>query len=266
MNWSALDATILGPALAAGLLVVATHVPLGRAVLNRGIIFIDLAIAQIAGLGVIAANVFGWGTDGWIIQIAAICSAMAGAVLLHWTDKKFPEVQEALIGVVFVLAATLSLLLLTNNPHGGDQLKELLVGQILWVSYDQLLPVAFIYAGVLGAWFRFDVPNAHRLPFYLLFAITVTASVQLVGVYLVFASLIIPSLAAKPFLTRSRLWLAYLVGILGYVFGLIASALWDLPSGAVIVWSLAIVGALVALRSHWMVQNRFQEVTQEPHQ
>lgn len=263
MNWSALDLTILGPALAAGLLVVSTHIPLGRAVLNRGIIFIDLAIAQIAGVGVIAAHVFGWGSEGWIIQVAAISSAMAGAVLLHWTDKAFSEVQEALIGVVFVLAATLSLLLLANNPHGGDQLKELLVGQILWVSYDQLLPIALVYAGVLGAWFWFDVPNVHRLLFYLLFAVTVTASVQLVGIYLVFATLIIPSLAARPFASRSRLWVSYGVGILGYVIGLIASALWDLPSGAIIVWSLAITGLLVASHTHWRGLNATGERRQQ---
>ncbi|NCT48618.1 MAG: metal ABC transporter permease, partial [Paraglaciecola sp.] len=127
MNWQALDVSIIGPALLAGLLVIATHVPLGRAVLNRGIIFIDLAIAQIAGLGVIAANVFGWETDGWQIQVAAVSAAMLGAVMLHWTEKRFEKIQEALIGVVFVLAATLGLLLLANNPHGGEQLKDLLV-------------------------------------------------------------------------------------------------------------------------------------------
>lgn len=257
MNWSALDLTILGPALAAGLLVVATHVPLGRAVLSRGIIFIDLAIAQIAGVGVIAANVFGWETEGWMTQAAAVTAAMIGALLLHWTEKKFPDVQEALIGVVFALAATLSLLLLANNPHGGEQLKDLLVGQILWVSYDQLFPIAAVYAAVLGIWFWFDVANLHRLLFYLLFAVTVTASVQLVGVYLVFATLIIPSLAVKALQASSGLWLAYLVGAFGYVLGLAVSALWDLPSGAVIVWALAVIGVLLAICSQWLALEKF---------
>ncbi|WKE65856.1 metal ABC transporter permease [Gallaecimonas kandeliae] len=242
MNWAALDLSILGPALVAGLLVVATHVPLGRSVLSRGIIFIDLAIAQIAGLGVIAANVFGWETDGWMIQVAAVSAAMLGALFLHWTEKRFPEIQEALIGVVFALGATMGLLLLANNPHGGEELKDLLVGQILWVSFSQLIPVAVLYALVLVIWFRFDVPKAHRLLFYLLFAVTVTASVQLVGVYLVFASLIIPALGARNYKARPGLAVAYLLGAAGYVLGLVASALFDLPSGAVIVWTLAVMG------------------------
>ncbi len=246
MNWNALDFSILGPALLAGLLVISTHVPLGRAVLSRGIIFIDLAIAQIAGLGVIAADAFGWEAEGWMVQIAAVTAAMLGAVLLHWTEKRYPDIQEAIIGVIFVLAATLGLLLLTNNPHGGEQLKELLVGQILWVSYQQLLPIALLYSGILAIWFIWDVPKLHRLTFYLLFAVTVTASVQLVGVYLVFASLIIPALAARQRERRHQLLNGYVIGVAGFALGLVISALWDLPSGAVIVWSLAVLGILGA--------------------
>lgn len=254
MNWLAVDLSIIGPALLAGLLVISTHVPLGRAVLNRGIIFIDLAIAQIAGLGVIAANVFGWETDGWMIQAAAVSAAMLGAVLLHWTESRFDQMQEALIGVVFVLAATLGLLLLANDPHGGEQLRDLLVGQILWVSYAQLWPIAVLYALVLAVWFLLDVSKSHRLMFYLLFAVTVTASVQLVGVYLVFASLIVPALAARFYTDNKRLLVAYIIGALGFVAGLLGSALWDLPSGALIVWSLAVVGTLAAWLSHFLAK------------
>lgn len=259
MNWMAVDLSIIGPALVAGFLVIATHVPLGRAVLNRGIIFIDLAIAQIAGLGVIAANVFGWETNGWMIQASAVSAAMLGAILLHWTEKRFPQIQEALIGVVFVLAATLGLLLLTNNPHGGEQLKDLLVGQILWVSYAQLWPVAILYAIVLSVWFLLDVSKSRSLVFYLLFAITVTASVQLVGVYLVFASLIVPALAARFYAEHRRLLVAYIIGIVGFVIGLLGSALWDLPSGALIVWSLAVVGILGGWLSRF---SRSEEVSE----
>jgi zinc/manganese transport system permease protein len=246
MNWLALDLSFIGPALAAGLLIIATHVPMGRAVLNRGIIFIDLAIAQIAGLGVIAANVFGWETDGWMIQITAVSAAMLGAILLHWTERRFAHMQEAIIGVVFVLAATLGLLLLANNPHGGEQLRDLLVGQILWVSYAQLWPIAILYAGVLSVWFLLDINKSHRLMFYLLFALTVTASVQLVGVYLVFASLIIPALAGRAYPEKQRLLVAYILSIFGFLLGLVSSAIWDLPSGALIVWSLAVAGIVAA--------------------
>jgi zinc/manganese transport system permease protein len=246
MNWFALDLSIIGPAFVAGLLVIATHVPLGRAVLNRGIIFIDLAIAQIAGLGVIIASVFGWETHGWMIQATAVSAALLGAIILHWTERYFAQMQEAIIGVVFVLAATLGLLLLANNPHGGEQLKDLLVGQILWVSYAQLWPVGILYALVLAVWFIFDVNKHQGLMFYLLFAVTVTASVQLIGVYLVFASLIIPALASRAYPEKRRLLVAYILSVLGFVLGLVSSALWDLPSGAVIVWSLAVTGIVIA--------------------
>ena len=126
MNLSGLEASILLPAFLAGLLVVATHVPLGQEVLRRGIIFIDLAIAQIAGMGVVAAHSMGWDPHGLEVQGAALGSALLGAVLLSWTERRWQKTQEALIGVVFVLSATASLLLLANNPHGGEHLKELI--------------------------------------------------------------------------------------------------------------------------------------------
>ena len=100
MNWDALDPSILGPALVAGLLVLSTHVPLGREVLARGIIFIDLALAQIAGLGVVAAAVLGWETHGWGAQIAAATAALVGAMLLYQCERLVPQHQEAFIGSV----------------------------------------------------------------------------------------------------------------------------------------------------------------------
>src|SRR5438552_15236733 len=120
MNPGALDWTILWPACAAGLLVTATHVPLGMQVLQRGIVFIDLAIAQIAGLGVVVADGLGLEPQGWAVQACALVAALAGALLLAWTEKRWPEVQEAMIGVTFILAASVALLLLASNPHGGE--------------------------------------------------------------------------------------------------------------------------------------------------
>ena len=150
---NASELSIIGPAILASLLVLSTHVPLGTEVLRRGIIFIDLAIAQVAGLGVIAADSMGWEAEGIMVQIAAVSAALIAAYVLHWTDKRWPQIQEALIGVAFVLAATAGILLLAGNPHGGEHLKELLVGQILWVNYDQLLPTSIVSALVLLAWY-----------------------------------------------------------------------------------------------------------------
>lgn len=248
MNLEGLDLAILGPAFCAGLLVLLTHVPLGQQVLARGIVFIDLAIAQIAGLGVIAADAMGWAPQGIAVQIAAVTAALLGALLFTYTEKRWPEIQEALIGVLFVLAACAGMLLLANDPHGGEQLKELLVGQILWVSYGQLLPVAVLTAVVLVLWFGFRA-RLGSIGFYTLFALVVTASVQLVGVYLVFASLIIPALASRFHAARRQLIAGYGVGVLGYAIGLVLSALFDLPSGAVVVCTLALCGMLLAWRA-----------------
>lgn len=240
--WEGIDIAILGPAFVAGLLVLASHVPLGQEVLKRGIIFIDLAIAQIAGLGVILASRLGFETHGWEVQLIAIGSALLGAWGLSLLEKHHAQIQEALIGVSFILAATGGILLLANNPHGGEQLKELLVGQILWTTWAQLIPTALITGFILLLWF--GLRRRGRVGFYLLFALAVTSSVQLVGVYLVFASLIIPALGSRDYRGGKSLLVAYAIGGLGYALGLTVSSVLDLPSGAVIVWSIATVALL----------------------
>jgi zinc/manganese transport system permease protein len=237
---AALDWSILGPALVAGLLVTATHVPLGTQVLARGIVFIDLAIAQIAGCGVLLADRMGFEAEGIAVQVAALCAALAGALLLTWTERIWPDVQEAVIGVTFVLAATGGILLLASNVHGSEHLRDLLVGQILWAQPARLAWAAGLYAIVLGVWFGFG-DRIGRTGFYVLFALAVTVSVQLVGLYLVFATLIVPPLATRRW-KRGRLAGAWVIGALGYAAGLVVSAAFDLPSGAVIVWTLCGVG------------------------
>ena len=245
-----IDISILGPALLAGLLVTLTHVPLGQRVLQRGIIFLDLAIAQVAGLGIIAAHSFHFEPGGWQVQLIAFSAAVLGVLLLNFTEKRWPQIQEALIGSLFVLASSGSILLLASNPSGGEQLKEMLVGQILWVSYEQLLPVAILYAAVLALWFSV-AQRASSLAFYILFALTITASVQLVGVYLVFATLILPALAIRTF-SKLTLGYGYFIGATGYLLGLIFASLLDLPAGAMIVYSLA----MVALLTGWLLKTK----------
>lgn len=247
MNTAGLELNILGPAFLAGLLVLATHVPLGMQVLNRGIVFIDLAIAQIAGVGVIAADSMGWEPQGWAVQIAAVSAALLGALVLTFTERRWPQIQEALIGVLFVLGACAGVLLLANNPHGGEHLKDLLVGQILWVNPDQLKLMALLTAILLGLWFGVG-QRLGRLGFYVVFAIAVTASVQLVGVYLVFASLILPALATRGLAGFRRFAAGYLIGVVGYGLGLTVSALYDLPSGAVVVMVMAAVAGIASMK------------------
>ena len=244
MTLLAPDLTIIGPALLAGLLVLVTHIPLGAQVLKRGIVFIDLAIAQIAALGVIIAGSGDLDPHGWVVQIAAASAALLGALLLTWTEKRWPEVQEAQIGVMFILAATGGLLLVAHNPHGGEHLQDLLAGQILWVAYGQLLLPA-MGTVLISAILYFFNHRLKRLGFYLVFALAVTASVQLVGVYLVFTSLIVPSLAVRHYHDKQQLVLAYAIGAGGYAVGLILSTVLDLPSGALIVWCLTGLAILV---------------------
>ncbi len=227
------------PALAAGLLVAATHAPLGVQVLNRGIVFIDLAVAQIAGLGVVLADSLGLEHHGPAVQVSALGAALAGALLLQWTEKRWPEVQEAVIGVIFILAANAAILLLAASPHGAEHLKDLLAGQILWVRVDALPGVALATAAILAAWFLF-----RGRFFYLLFACAVTVSVQLVGIYLVFATLIVPALATRR-MRRGRIIVCYLVCALGYTTGLALSTITDLPAGPLIVCTMTALGIVV---------------------
>ena len=249
MNFSALDWNILGPAFIAGLIVLMTHVPLGTQVLDRGIVFIDLAIAQIAGLGVIAASALGLPEGGFYVQVAAAIAALLGALLLTWTERRMAHHQEALIGVMFILAACGGILLLANNPHGGEHLQDLLVGQILWVNTSQLFWLGGLSAFIVTALWRNWVQKLGRFGFYAIFALAVTASVQLVGVYLVFSSLIIPALATRGDSGFKRYRKAYITGVMGYGLGLTLSAVLDLPSGAVIVWTLAICGLITSMLS-----------------
>lgn len=245
------EIAILLPAFVAGLIVLSTHVPLGSEVLRRGIIFIDLAIAQVAGLGVIAADRLGFEQSDWMVQVSAVSAALLVSFILNWTHRRWPDVQEALIGICFVMAAAAGILMLAGNPHGGENLRELLVGQILWVTYDKLIPVTLVSAVILGFWFRFR-SRMSGLPFYVLFAFAVTMSVQLVGIYLVFASLIFPALATLRIERRFvRLGCGYLAGGIGYALGLGLSAWFDLPSGAVIVWTLAVVAIVFGWINPW---------------
>jgi zinc/manganese transport system permease protein len=238
MTPATLEAGILLPAFAAGLLVLASHVPLGQAVLRRGIVFLDLAIAQIAGLGVVLVHGLGGEDSPWLAQGGAAAAALLGALFLHWRERRAPARQEAVIGVTFAAAACAALLVMSHDPHGAEHLHDLLVGQILWSTWLGLAPLAAITLLVLAAWFGLRLKDS-SLGFYLLFALTITASVQVVGVYLVFASLIVPALAAGDRQAR-----AYGVGAAGYALGLVASALFDLPAGAAIV--LALIGAALA--------------------
>lgn len=235
---------MLAPAFLAGLLVTLAHVPLGIEVLRRGIIFLDLAVAQFAALGILAFHVY-IENHNMAPEYAAIGGLGTGLVLallcalsFHKLEKKAGVYQEALIGCAFVLAASLSIIIISADPHGGEQMKDILAGQILWLTLDDLFWYTPIFVLVSLFWILFK--NARQRLFYILFALTIPFSVKLVGVYLVFASLILPALATVR-LSRYRVLTGYVLSVLSFASGLLLSYIWDLPSGPAIVCACALL-------------------------
>jgi zinc/manganese transport system permease protein len=239
------DWSVLGAPLLAGLVVSAMHVPLGRRVLERGIIFIDLTIAQVAALGAVLGEVWHLGGEGWASHLPDAVAAFAAAGLLAWTARRFPDVQEALIGTLFVVAASAAVLAVAHSPHGGEHLDELLSGQILWVNLREVVAVAVVFAPLLAVWALWA--RGREVAFYFLFAIAVVASVRVIGVFLVFATLILPALAAHGLPERRALPLGYAVAAAGYALGLWLSVPLDLPAGPLIVCVLAGLALLTAI-------------------
>jgi zinc/manganese transport system permease protein len=194
VNLDGLDVSILGPACVAGLIVLSTHVPLGRQVLSRGIIFIDLAIAQVAALGVILAQYLGVDEHGYGVEIAAAVAALAGAGLLAGPTSAGRNCRSRLIGTLFVLAATGGCCCSRTIPRAANTSRTCSSGRFCGSAYDQLMARALLSAALLAfVWWRRN--RLRGLAFYGAFALAITVSVQLVGVYLVFASLIVPRFA-----------------------------------------------------------------------
>ena len=225
---------VIGPALLICSMIVLTHVPLGIEVLKRGIIFIDLAVAQVAGLGLIATNFFFYEPHPLLPQLVALTCAILAGLFFHKVEIKIPKQQEAIIGVTFILAASLAILLLANHPSGGEEIRHLLSGQILFVTWQDVAKHTPIYILILAIWF-FKKEYRNNIGFYLLFALAVTSSVQLVGIYVVFASLILPALAVIN--TRNPYKLGWLCGFMSVIAGIFLAIFFDAPAGPLIVIS-----------------------------
>ncbi len=245
--------SVIGLPLLAGLLVLSTHVPLGAQVLRRGIVFIDLAIAQIAALGAILSGLW-FGNDA-AMSWGAMVAALGGSALIAILTRAWPGQREALIGLVHALAAALALIAISADPHGAQRLRVLLAGDILWVSLGSLVPLAIASTAFL-------MLNALRpallqcdSSFYAMFGVLVSLSLPVAGVYLVFASLIAPALATwarsqvEGELAKGGRILAWVVGLLGYGGGLLLSLWVDWPSGPSIVLVLGACALAILLWS-----------------
>jgi zinc/manganese transport system permease protein len=234
---------IVGPALVAGLMIALTHAPLGLEVLKRGIIFIDLAVAQIAGLGLVMSGVFLHEPSAWQIQAVALIFAILAGLFFRLIETIMPKQLEAIIGCSFVLSASLALLLLADHPHGGEEIQHLLSGQILFVTWQDVLKHAPVYATILALWFI--KPSVRKgIGFYLIFAMAITSSVQLVGVYVVFASLILPALAAIN--SKHKHIAAWMCGISSVLLGILCATIFDTLAGPVIVISYVLVALSIS--------------------
>ena len=233
---------IVGPALAVGLMIALTHAPLGIEVLKRGIIFIDLAVAQIAGLGLVTAAVFLDQPSFLMTQgIALTCAILAG-LFFSKVETSIPKQQEAVIGVSFVLAASLAILVLAGHQNSDQEIQHLLSGQMLFVTWESVALHAPVYILILVVWFTRPMVR-NGIAFYMVFAFAITSSVQMVGVYVVFASLILPALAALN--TGSPYVTAWVTGILSVICGIVAAIALDAPSGPVTVVCYTIAAILV---------------------
>lgn len=222
---------LLLPALVVGMMVLLTHIALGQEVLKRGIIFIDLAVAQAAALGLVIASLLHV-EHGLLKELLAITGAIAAALLFRKSEKTMPEFQEAFIGVFYVCMATLSLLLLSHHPHGAEQFNTLLSGEMLFVSWQDILHHLPIYILAMAVWHGYSGAKK-GLIFYLLFALVITSSVQLVGVFMVFTALITPSLMLS--LTGMHWLHGYLISVAALVIGLTLSTLTDYPASQCVI-------------------------------
>ena len=200
--------------------------------------FIDLATAQVVGLAIIVLGL--WIEDpSWAVRQSTSFGAGIGiALFFRWIELKAPREQEAVIGSCFIVAASVALLALADSPHGAEELRHVLSGQILFVDWSDIAAFAPIYALVTALWLA--APGMRTgAGFFVLFALAVTASVQLVGVYVVFASLILPALAARA-PTGYVLARALASGIAAVVAAIAISAAADLPAGPFLVVCFAV--------------------------
>lgn len=244
---------ILLPAFVMSMLMIITHTYLGLHVLARGIIFVDLALAQIAALGASIAFLLGMEAHGIEAQAFAFGATLIAALVftgLHKIPGK--TAREVTIGCIYVVATALSLVILSRTAQGMEELKALFNGNILWVRWQEIGFVAVTYAVLvlIHALQRkhfyalsFEAGYARRpsllweFVFFVSFAVVITLAVNIAGILLVFAFLIIPGFSASILVSTfgKRLVLGWLFGLLGSATGLWISFVADLPAGATVV-------------------------------
>ncbi len=264
---------IMLPAFLACLILTGIHTYLGLHVVSRGVIFVDLALAQIAALGSTFAFLIGYdprSTAGYFYSLGFAFVGAAIFSLSRFKDNRIP--QEALIGITFAVASSAAILIADRAPQGAEHVEQMLTGNILWVEYPTIWKTLAIYSavGLFHLLFRkkfllisMDHPEAERqgiavrwwdFLFYMSFGFVITSSVSIAGVLLVFSFLIIPSVIGMLYSSRigGRLVAGWISGTLVSVIGLCLSYSFDFPSGPAVVCTFGAFLILAALLRYIM--------------
>ncbi len=258
------------------LVLAGIHCYLGLHVLARGVIFVDLSLAQVAAFGATIAIYFGHDPHSLMTYFISLGSTFAAAALFALArrhEKVFS--QEAIIGITYALASASVVLVSDRIAHGAEHIKDLLVGQVLWVSWHDVLKTSIIYGVVslihyffreklLRASFASSQGDAQHpsgawdFLFYALFGVVITSSVSLAGILQVFSYLIVPSVVSTLFFQsiRARLLFGWALGFVLSLLGLVLSFRWDLPAGAFVVVLFAGVPVILLLLSPWIALRR----------
>ena len=252
---------IMLPSFVACIILTGIHAYLGLHVIQRGIIFVDLALAQVAAFGATMGFLMGFGLHTTTNYLISLVFTLMGAALFAATRLRKPIVpQEALIGIVYAVAAAAAILVLSRAPEGGEELQGVMVGHLLFVDWHEIIKVLVLYSlvGVLHWWIRKPLLTISKnadaafksglrvrwwdFLFYASFGVVVTSSVEMAGVLLVFSFLIVPSVCAVFLAQRIgvRLFLGWFIGGIASIAGIIASYRWDLPTGATVVCAFGV--------------------------
>ncbi len=250
------------------LVLTGIHAYLGLHVIAREVIFVDIALAQIAALGATAAFLWGYDLETWASYIFGLVFTVVGATVFALTRSRERRVsQEAVIGVVYAVSAAAAVLVADRTPHGAEHLRSMLVGSILAVQGSEVVKVACLYAVIgLFHWlcrrpFLLISTNPDKaykdgwrvrrwdFLFYASFGVVVTSSVRIAGVLLVFSYLIVPTLAANLLggSVGRRLAVAWGFGTFVSVVAMAASAILDFPTGATVVCAFGLILLILAV-------------------
>ena len=261
---------LLAPALVACLLLACILSYFGLHVLMREVIFVDLALAQLAALGAAVGHLMSAHADSFATYLYSFGFTLAGAAIFAFArpaKKRLP--QEAMIGIVYGVAAALVILLVSKSALDRDDVESMLTGRLLFAEWSEVGAMALLFGAVALLHFALRrrfleisvQSRGHFTPtrrqklldfvFYASFGIVVTSSVQLSGVLVVFGLLIVPASCAAIFFadSASRLFAGWIIGAISCSAGIAASAIWDLPTGAAVVAALGVAFSLAVIGS-----------------